>query len=274
MPRKTKRKKANKSPKQGIYSADVLRDKIYKKGDKVYFLLFPVNDPNFIKIFAGNIERIRNNQDFTSDYVIKITNGFEKREALKDFFYNNWFRTGHKSSDVPDNELNEFVKMFSFSETELIDEIPNDKFKYGEYKTFFKNHADKFIFYVNEAFIFDDYFTAMEYQNKLSVLAVCKYLKNIHDITVSKHLRQGKSSVYTKTTSLFVEKHKPIILDLIKELGPDYWHYNKTKAGILTFFDDYVLNRKMRKLEFNKWRREYLKKWSQHDLDREKENED
>jgi hypothetical protein len=274
MRRKTDKRKANKSIKQGIYSSDILRDKIYQKGDKVYFHLFPYNDPDLIKIFAGEILRSTTNSDFTVEYVVRITNGFEKREALKDFFFNNFFKTAHTSISTPDSDLNESVQMFSFSETELISEIPNNKFKYGEYKTFFKNHADKFLFCVNEAFCFDTYFKAIEYQNKLAVLASCKYLKNIHDITISKHLRQGKSAIYTKTTQLFIDKHKKFILDLIHELGPNFWHFKETKEGLYKFFDDYILHRKMRKNEFNKWRKEKLKYWAQHDLDREKENED
>lgn len=270
-----KREKRNKHIKQGIYSSDVLRDKVYKKGDKVYILLFPYNEPDLIKIFAAEIQRPRQNADFTIDYNVKITNAFDKREALKDFFHNNWFRTGHHAADIRQNSTNEGLHMFSFIETELVDEVTdNKKFKYGEYKTFFKNHAERFIFQVNEAFIFDNYFKAIEYQNKLSILAVARYLKIMHDIMISKALRQGICSIYTKTTTEFIEKFKPTILELISEMGPDYAHYKESKNKLYLFFEEYIIYRKIKLLEFNKFRKDRLKQWAQHDLDREKENKE
>ena len=55
MPRGAKKGKKHRQYKEGIYSEDVLRDKTYKKNDKVYFLLFPFSEPNNIKIFSGTI---------------------------------------------------------------------------------------------------------------------------------------------------------------------------------------------------------------------------
>ena len=56
---------------------------------------------------------------------------------IKDFFHNNWFKTAIKSHDIQNSELNEGVKMFSFIDSELVEEIEDDKFSYGKYKTFF-----------------------------------------------------------------------------------------------------------------------------------------
>jgi G:T/U-mismatch repair DNA glycosylase len=273
MSKPVNKKKANKSHKQGLYSADVLRDKIYKKGDTAYILLFPYNEPDLVKIFAVEILRPRQNADFTVDYSVKITNAFDKREALKDFFHNNWFRTSHHSKDIKHSDTNEGVHMFTFLDSEMLDDVTdNTKFKYGEYKTFFKNHAEKFLFYVNEAFIFDNYFKAMEYQNKLSVLAVARYLKMMHDIMISKALRQGTSALYTKTTTQFIEDFKPVILKLLQEMGPDYRHYQESKRKLYEFFEKFIIHRKIKLIEFNKFRKLRLQKWSQHDLDREGEN--
>ena len=52
-------------------------------------------------------------------------------------FHNNWFKTAIKSHDIQDSVLNEGVKMFSFVESELVQEIENKDFSYGKYKTFF-----------------------------------------------------------------------------------------------------------------------------------------
>ena len=139
MSKSNNKDKKYKPSKQGIYSSDILRDKVYKKGDTVYFLLFSYSNPDTIKAFSGEILRHKTNADHTLEYVIRIKNAFEKREMLKDFFHNNWFKTAIKSHDIQDSVLNEGVKMFSFVESELVQEIENKDFSYGKYKTFFKN---------------------------------------------------------------------------------------------------------------------------------------
>lgn len=266
--------KKYKPSKQGIYSADILREKVYQKGDTVYFLMFSYNNPDTIKAFSGEILRHKTNADFTVEYVIRIKNAFEKRELLKDFFHNNWFKTAIKSHDIQKTELNEGIKMFSFIEHELVEEIENDKFSYGKYKTFFKNNADKFVFWVNEAFIFDSHLESMTYLSKINFMSICKYLKQLHDITLSKHLRQSASKVYTKTTQQFIEDFKPMILKVIDDMGPEYEHYAKTKKGLYDFFDDYILNRPARRKEFSKSRQTHVRYFVNRDLWREKENRD
>ena len=263
-----------KPSKQGIYSADILREKVYKKGDKVYFLLFSYNNPDTIKAFAGEILRHKVNADHTLDYVVRITNAFEKRELLKDFFHNNWFKTAIKSHDIQDSVLNEGVKMFSFIDSELVEQIENKDFSYGKYKIFFKNQSDKFLFWVNEAFIFDSHYESMTYLSKMNFMATCKYLKQLHDIVLSKHLRQSASKIYVKTTQQFIQDFKPMILKVIEDMGPEYEHYAKTKQGMYDFFDDYILNRPARRKEFSKSRQKHVQYFVKRDLWREKENED
>ncbi len=263
-----------KPNKQGIYSADILREKVYKPGDKVYFLLFSYSSPDTIKAFSGEILRHKTNADHTIEYVIRIKNAFEKRELLKDFFHNNWFKTAIKSHNIQDSVLNEGVKMFSFVESELVDEIEDEKFSYGKYKTFFKNNSDKFLFWVNESFRFDSHYESMTYLSKLSFLASCKHLKQLHDIVVSKQLKQSASKLYFENTQNFVQDFKSLILKLIDDMGPDYEHYAKTNKGIYDFFDDYILNRPARRIEFSKSRQSYVRYYVKNDLYREKENED
>lgn len=266
--------KKYKPNKQGIYSADVLREKVYKKGDRVYFLLFSYSNPDTIKAFSGEILRHKTNADHTLDYVIRIKNAFEKRELLKDFFHNNWFKTAIKSHDIQDSVLNEGVNMFSFVESELVEEIENKDFSYGKYKTFFKNQSDKFLFWVNEAFVFDSHYDSMTYLSKLNFMSTCKYLKQMHDITVSKHLKQSASKLYIPSTSQFITNFKPMILKIIEDMGPDYEHYSKTNKGIYDFFDDYILNRPARRIEFSKSRQSKVRYFVKGDLYREKENRD
>ncbi len=272
MSNKTNNKKEFKPSKQGIYSADILRDKIFQKGDKVYFLLFSYNHPDTIKAFAGEILRYKTNADHTNDYVIRITNGFEKREMLKDFFHNNWFRTAVKSHDIQDSVLNEGVNMFSYVDSEIVEETENQEFSYGKYKTYFKNQADKFIFWVNEAFIFDSHRESMTYLRKLNFLSACKYTKQLHDIFVSKHNRQSDSKIYYPSTARFLDDFKPTILKLIDEAGEGFEHYKTSSKGIYDFFDDYILNRTTRRIEFSKSRKTHLNYFVNRDLYREKEN--
>lgn len=272
MYRKTTGNGKYKKSKQGIYSADILRDKVYKKGDKVYFLLFSYNNPDTIKAFSGEILRHKVNADYTFEYVIRIQNAFEKRELLKDFFHNNWFKTAIKSHDIQDSILNEGVKMFSFIESELVEEIQNDKFSYGKYKTFFKNNSEKFLFWVNEAFIFDSHYDSMSYLSKLNYMSLCKYLKQIHDIMVSKHLRQSASKLYTQSTQKFIQEFKPMILKIITDMGPEYEHYKKTNKSVYDFFDEYILNRTTRRNDFSKSRKAHINYYVKNDLYREKEN--
>ena len=263
-----------KPSKQGIYSGDILRDKVYKKGDRVYFLLFSYNNPDTIKAFSGEILRHKQNADYTLEYAIRIQNAFEKRELLKDFFHNNWFKTAIKSHDIQDSELNEGSKMFSFVESELVEEIEDEKFSYGKYKTFFKNNSDKFIFWVNEAFVFDSHYDSMTYLSKMNFMSTCKYLKQLHDITVSKHNIQSASKLYIKDTTTFIKDFKPMILRIIADLGPEYEHYTKTNKGLYDFFDDYILNRPARRIEFSKSRKHNLRYYVNRDLYRERENRD
>lgn len=274
MPNRDSENNQYKPSKQGIYSADILREKIYKKGDKVYFLLFSYSNPDTIKAFSGEILRHKTNADHTVEYVIRIRNAFEKRELLKDFFHNNWFKTSVKSHDIQNTAMNEGVNMFSFVDTELVEHIENEDFKYGKYKTFFKNHSDKFIFWVNEAFIFDSHYESMTYLSKLNFLAACKHLKQLHDIIVSKHLRQSASRLYCKHTSQFIQDFKPMVLKLIDDMGPDYEHFAKTSKGLYDFFEEYVLNRTIRRQEFSKSRQAHVRYFVKRDLWREKENED
>ena len=266
--------KKYKPSKQGIYSADILREKVYKKGDKVYFLLFPYNESDTLKAFAGEIMRHKVNADHTLDYVIRITNAFEKRELLKDFFHNNWFRTAIKSHDIQDSVLNEGVKMFSFVESELVDQIEDKDFSYGKYKIFFKNQSDKFMFWVNEAFIFDSHYDSMTYLSKMNFMSTCKYLKQLHDIVVSKHVRQSASKLYTKTTQQFIQDFKPMILKVIADMGPEYEKYAKTNKEMYDFFDDYILNRQARRVEFSKSRQTHVRYYVNRDLWRERESRD
>jgi hypothetical protein len=164
--------------------------------------------------------------------------------------------------------------MFSFVKSELVEEIVDEKFSYGKYKTFFKNNADKFIFWVNEAFIFDSHYDSMTYLSKLNFLSACKHLKQLHDIVLSKHLRQSASKIYTKTTQQFIQDFKPMILKIIDDMGPDYDHYKNTKQGMYDFFDEYILNRPARRREFSKSRQTHVRYFVNRDLWREKENRD
>lgn len=274
MPKPRKNNKIYKPSKQGIYSADILREKLYKKGDRVYFLLFSYNNPDTIKAFSGEVLRHKKNADHTVEYVLRIKNAFEKRELLKDFFHNNWFKTSVKTHDIQQTSLNEGVNMFSFVENELVEEIVDEKFSYGKYKTFFKNNADKFIFWVNEAFIFDNHYDSMEYLSRLNFMACCKHLKQLHDIVLSKHLRQSASKIYCKHTAIFIQDFKPMILKIIDDMGPDYEHYKLTNNGLYDFFDDYILNRPARNKEFSKSRKAHVRYFVNRDLYREKENRD
>tara|TARA_R110000737_G_scaffold276763_1_gene283559 strand:+ start:106 stop:930 length:825 start_codon:yes stop_codon:yes gene_type:complete len=260
--------------KQGIYSADILREKMYKKGDRVYFLLFSYSNPDTIKAFSGEILRHKTNADHTIEYVIRIKNAFEKRELLKDFFHNNWFKTSVKSHDIQDSVLNEGVNMFSFVDHELVKETEDKDFSYGKYKTYFKNNSDKFIFWVNEAFIFDSHYDSMTYLSKLNFMSACKHLKQLHDIVVSKHLVQSASKLYIKNTQQFIQDFKPMVLKIIEDMGPDYEHYSKTNKGIYDFFDDYILNRPARRTEFSKSRQTFVRYYVNRDLYREKEDRD
>jgi hypothetical protein len=164
--------------------------------------------------------------------------------------------------------------MFSFVDTELVEEIENIDFSYGKYKTFFKNTADKFIFWVNEAFIFDSHYDSMTYLAKMNFMGACKHLKQLHDITVSKHNVQSASKIYIKNTQQFIQDFKPFILKIIEDMGPDYEHYMKTKKGMYDFFDDYILNRPARRKEFSKSRQTHVRYYVNRDLYREKENRD
>lgn len=274
MPKSNNNDKKYKPSKQGIYSSDILRDKVYKKGDTVYFLLFSYSNPDTIKAFSGEILRHKTNADHTLEYVIRIKNAFEKREMLKDFFHNNWFKTAIKSHDIQDSVLNEGVKMFSFVDSELVQEIENKDFSYGKYKTFFKNQSDKFIFWVNEAFVFDRHYDSMTYLSKLNFMSACKCLKQLHDIVVSKHNVQSASKIYTNSTQKFIQENKPMILKIIDDMGPEYEHYKKTNKTVYDFFDDYILGRPARRIEFSKSRKKNVLYYTNRDLYREKENRD
>ena len=253
----------------GLYSDEILRDKIYKKGEIVYVLLFPYNNGNIYNVFQAKINYKKPNLDFTDNYCVTLTCAFDKREIIKDFFHNNWFNTAIRMDNRTPNTFLEDMHKFSFIESELVDEITNDKLKYGEYQTFFRNNGMKFRFFVNEAFVFDDYETAMEYLAKLNVLSAAKILKDLHDITVSRSLRQsGSVHLYTKTTTDFVRKHKQLIIDLIKEMGSKYYHYCEGQK-INIFFQEYILERRIKTYEFNKWRKRRLKTYTTHDLERE-----
>jgi hypothetical protein len=269
MPKKNKKREQASRYQSGLYTDELLRDKLYENGEKVFVILFPYNNSNIYQIFEAQINYRKPNLDFTDNYCVTLTCGFDKREILKDFFHNNWFNTAINRDFRTPNEFLEDMHKFSFVDHELVEEISNDKLKYGEYKTFFRNHAQKFRFFVNEAFIVEDYYEAMEYVAKLNLLSAAKIMKDLHDVTVSRQLRQsGSCHLYTKTTTEFIKKHKRVIIDIIKEMGSKYYHYAE-EDNIYEFFEEFILDRKIKQVEFNKWRKQRLKQYAKHDLERE-----
>ncbi len=264
MPKRTGKDNGLKTFRENYYSQEILTDKIYKKGDKVFFILFPYNQPDNFKVFSGEILYYVDNADFTVEYAIKIHTGFDRREVLKDFFHNNWFKTV-LSNDPKD--LNEYTKKFSFTDYELVEET--DKyFDYAKYSTFFRNHSEKFTFMVNEAFVFDKLHVAAEYATKMSTITICNKLKDLHDIMCSDSLRVTNSKIYTPSTSKFFKLARPLIIALVEELGPEYEKF-LTEDKLVQFFDDYILNRRYRRMEFTKSRKAYTEKKSKNTRKRE-----
>ena len=61
-----------KPSQQGIYSADILREKIYKPKQKVYFLLFSYSNPDTIKAFCGEILRSNDTLEDLGDQILRL----------------------------------------------------------------------------------------------------------------------------------------------------------------------------------------------------------
>ena len=258
--------KGLKTFRENYYTKEVLSDKIYKKGDKVFFILFPFNEPDNFKMFSGEVLYHVDNTDFTVEYAIQIHTGFDKREVLKDFFHNNWFKSV-TSKDPKD--LNEYTRKFSFTDYELVEET--DKyFDFAKYSTFFRNHSEKFTFLVNEAFVFDKLHICAEYCTKMSTITLCNKLKDLHNIMCNDALRQTNARIYTPSTSKFFKLARPLIISLIEELGHEYERF-LTDDKLQEFFDDYILNRRYRRMEFTKSRKAFTEKKSTNTRKREKD---
>jgi len=255
-----------KTFRENYYSEEILSDVVYKAGDKVFFILFPYNQPDNFKVFSGEVLYHKDNTDFTVEYAIKIHTGFDKREVLKDFFHNNWFKT-IVANDPKD--LNEYTKKFSFTDYELVEET-DKHFDFAKYSTFFRNHSEKFTFLVNEAFIFDKLHIAAEYATKMSTITICNKLKDLHDIMCSDSLRVSNSKIYTPSTAKFFKLARPLLIQLLEELGPEYAKFLDGDK-ISNFFDDYILNRRYRRMEFTKSRKAFTEKKSTNTRKREKD---
>jgi len=257
MPRKSNKKQKRKTFRENYFSEDILTDKIYKKGTKVFFILFPYNQPDNFKVFSGEVLYHVANKDFTNEYAVQIHTGFDKREILKDFFHNNWFKT------IPVKDpsgLTGSTKKFSFTDHELVDST--DKyFDYGKYHVFFRNHSEKFTFMVNEAFIFEKLHVAAEYATKMSVITICNKIKDLHDIMCSDMLRVSKSGTFTQTTNQFFKLIRPLLNTLVDELGPEFEKFIE-EDNVKNFLDDYILNRRYRRMEFTKSRKKVIEKIS------------
>jgi hypothetical protein len=260
---KTKRKKHAKvvnqryifNPKEGahgVYSSDLLSNVSFAPGESVFFLLFPYNEPDMVKIFKGEIMRSQTNIDFTLQYSIKVTDAFDKKDSILDFFHNNFFKTSLKVVDVQQTELNEGIKMFSFVDYELLEEI-DENFSLNNYKTVFQNHTEKFTFLVNECFVFETYDECLKYLKMMNFLSVCKYLKRIHDIVSSKSMES--SSLYVDSGSAFIHDYKHVLVKLIHEMGEGYEHHALSTKALIEFMNYYVLNRNIRWSEFDKNRK-------------------
>ena len=244
MAKGTGKGKGLKTFRENYYSQEILTDKIFKRGDKVFFILFPYNQPDNFKVFSGEVLYHVDNADFTVEYAIKIHTGFDKREVLKDFFHNNWFKT--INSEDP-KDINEYTKKFSFTDYELVEEA--DKYlDFAKYSTFFRNHSEKFTFVVNEAFVFDRLQIAAEYATKMSTITICNKLKDLHDIMCNDALRLTNSAMYTRSTQQFFKMARPLIINLLEELGPEYEKFLHADK-IHKFFEDYILNRRYRRME-------------------------
>lgn len=251
------RKKVRPTNKSILNSKDLLRDKIYKNGSEKYFILFPYNNPDLMQIFKGKILMNKTNKDGLLDYVMQIINGFDKREVLRNFFYENWFRTMNDQSSYKTwiHPLNDSVQMFNYLGDDILNEITDDKeFKYGKYKTFFNTHGNKFIFYVSELFVFETFEQACLYYYKLSSLSMKRYIKNMHDISISTYSNVVTSEFYCKHTTHFVDSLKPMIIKMIKFMGPRYSHYLEDTGGIYAFFNDVVLEKTSKKVKLSKYK--------------------
>jgi hypothetical protein len=244
MPRKRTKKV---TPPKSILGSDILRDKIWKRKDKVYFLLFPYSDPDLIQVFEGQIMSSRVNKDLTREYEIRITCGFDKRENLKNFFYRNWFKTPNVKRDMSiyenfDLPFNDNCTMFNYIESEFSEEINNDKyFKFSNYKTFFKNYTNQFIFSVNEAFIFDELKDAYYYFNILSWYSIVTYLRKMHNVMINDLSNIAHFKIAKVSTADFVMQFKHIIVQVIRDAGKDFEHYLETDEKIVKFFRSFIL---------------------------------
>lgn len=252
-----RKKKRNKT----ILSKDILRDKVYKKGDTVFFLLFPLNQPDFIQLFEGEIKSSRDNVDFTKEYFISITCGFDKRQIIRDFFYQNWFKTPYinKQVGVPEGEYirnNDWCAMLNYIEMEMFEEIMDEnKFSYGRYKTFFKGYTKRFTFSVNEAFVFDTIGDALAYLDLLNKLAIANMLKRMHDIYTSDSYKLWSLNKLNCSTVDFVKTQKSIIRDLIISMGKQFSSYLENDEKMVDFFRNFILQSNTKDIEVYKARK-------------------
>ena len=270
MSRESTKIKGAKTFRENYYSQEILSDKVFKIGDKVFFILYPYNQPDNFKLFSGEVVYHQANADFTIEYCVKIHTGFDKREIIKDFFHNNWFKSIKTSINKDTKGLSEHCRKFSFTEYELIEET--DKYlDYGKYSTFFRNHSEKFTLFVNEAFVFDRLHVAAEYATKMTTITVCNKLKDLHDLMCSDALRLSKSKLYTISTTRFFKLARPLIVNLLNELGPEFEQFLGDDKKLLGFFNDYILNRRYRRMEFTKSRKTIIEKMSSNTRKREKD---
>lgn len=256
----------------GLTNTDLLRDKIWKKNDKVYFHLFPYNDPDFIQVFEGKILGKKINSDFTYEYAIKITCAFDKREVLRQFFYKNFFKTPtvqyHSTVDDYDNynlSFNSYCNTFNYVETEIAEVIMDPNvFKYSNYKTVFRNYTNQFVFIVNEVFIFDLPKDAFYYKQLHSMLSIGNYLKKLHNTMLSDNGFSTMSTFVLKDTKSFVMMFKQPIIGLIRDMGKDFSHYLENDTKITKFFRNYILLDNIRDVDYHKRSKRLVKYATKH----------
>ena len=244
----------------GLTTSDLLRDKVWKTDDIVYFHLFPYNDPDFIQVFEGKIIGKKLNVDYTYDYAIKITCAFDKREVIRSFFYKNFFKTPtiqyYNTLDVYDNynlSFNSYCNTFNYVDTEIAEVIMDPNvFKYSNYKTVFKNYTNQFNFVQNEVFIFDSPKDAFYYKQLHSILSIGNYLKKLHNIMLSDNGISTLSSIKLNDTKSFVRMFKEPIICIIRDMGSDFTHYLENDAKITKFFRNYILLENIRDVDYHK----------------------
>ena len=97
---------------------------------------------------------------------------------------------------------------------------------------------------------------------------MCNKLLDLHNLMSNDALRQSNAKIYTPSTAKFYRLARPLIISLIEELGPEFDKFLKDDK-IIEFFNDYILNRRYRRMEFTKSRKAFTEKKSTNTRKRE-----